>query len=484
MGHPTVYPTGATIYNPDKCWNGFTIFPAPGQGALLIDMNGNEVRLWRDLQGFPNKIFPGGHVMGSRGIRNPKHGLQDQIDLVQVDWDGKVVWEFNRAEYIEDAGEKPQWMARQHHDFQRDGNPVGYYAPGMDPKTDSGNTLVLCHKNVMCPYISDKPLVDDIIYEVNWEGDIVWEWLCSDHVEEMGFSEEARNALCRDPNMRGGALIDNAPAVGDWMHVNSMSTLGPNKWFEKGDERFHPDNIIIDGRETNITCILSKKTGKIVWQLGPDFNRSPELKKMGWIIGQHHAHMIPKGLPGEGNILIFDNGGWGGYGAPNPAAPHGVKAATRDWSRILEIDPVTLEVVWRYTPHEAGFIVPLDANRFYSPFISSAQRLPNGNTMITEGSDGRVFEVTPQHEIVWEYINPYWGTGGLRLNMVYRAYRVPYNWVPQAKKPEETPIHKIEVTTWRVPGAGKVGPQSEVCVDGTLGFGVDGGHCVGATDEE
>ena len=70
-----------------------------------------------------------------------------------------------------------------------------------------------------------------------------------------------------------------------------MSTLGPNKWFEAGDARFHPDNIIIDGRETNIILILDKKTGKIVWQLGPDYDRSPEDKAIGWIIGQHHAHM-------------------------------------------------------------------------------------------------------------------------------------------------------------------------------------------------
>ena len=53
--------------------------------------------------------------------------------------------------------------------------------------------------------------------------------------------------------------------------------------------------------------------------------------------------------------------------------------------------------------------MPLDASRFYSPFISSAQRLPNGNTLVTEGSDGRIFEVTRDHELVWEYISPYWG---------------------------------------------------------------------------
>ena len=287
--------------------------------------------------------------------------------------------------------------------------------------------------------------------------------------------------MCRDPNYRGGTLMEDAPGVGDWMHVNSMSTLGPNKWFDAGDSRFHPDNIIIDGRETNIILILDKKTGKIVWRLGPDYNHTPEEKALGWIIGQHHAHMIPRGLPGEGNILVFDNGGWAGYGAPNPGAAHGVKAAQRDYSRVLEIDPVSLKVVWQYTPHEAGFLVPLDASRFYSPFISSAQRLPNGNTLICEGSDGRIFEVTSEHEIVWEYVCPYKGHISLPMNWVYRAYRLPYAWVPQAEAPAEKAIEPLSVKDFRVPGAAPFGPMSTVSVKGTIGYYSGAGHCLAAT---
>jgi hypothetical protein len=69
MGHPTVYPTGVTVYDPGKAWNGYTIFPAADLGALLIDMNGSEVQLWRGLQGFPNKLLPNGQVFGSTGLR-------------------------------------------------------------------------------------------------------------------------------------------------------------------------------------------------------------------------------------------------------------------------------------------------------------------------------------------------------------------------------------------------------------------------------
>ena len=173
-------------------------------------------------------------------------------------------------------------MARQHHDYQREGNPVGYYAPGMDPTIDRGNTLILCHKNVKNSNISDKTLLDDTIIEVNWkEGDLVWEWICSEHFNEMGFSEEAINTLYRLPH----PMKIQSGEVGDWMHMNSVSLVGPNKWYEGGDER-----------SANIIAIISRKTGKIVWQIGPDYTASP-LKEIGQIVGQHHAHIIPGSLP-------------------------------------------------------------------------------------------------------------------------------------------------------------------------------------------
>ncbi len=472
MGYPSVYPTGVTVYQPEKAWSGYTIFQAPGIGALLIDMNGREVQLWRGLQGFPNKLLPGGQVFGSTGERDPRHGAQDQVDLVQVDWDGNVVWRFERLEHIADPGEAPRWMARQHHDFQREGNPVGYYAPGQEPLTDRGNTLLLVHENVNNPLVSDRPLLDDKIVEVDWQGHIVWQWSAHEHFEELGFDLAARRVLRHNPNVRpaGGAPLGNsaAPAegFGDWLHINSLSVLGPNKWFDAGDGRFHPDNLIWDAREANIIAIIDKRSGKIAWRLGPRYDEGEAERKLGWIIGQHHAHIIPRGLPGEGNLLVFDNGGWAGYGEPNPGAPLGLKTAQRDHSRVLEIDPTTLKLVWQYTPREAGFVVPLDAARFYSPFISSAQRLPNGNTLITEGSDGRIFEVTREHELVWEYISPYWRKPPLHLNLVYRAYRAPYSWVPQLPEPREVPVARLDVTTFRVPGAAALGRDRVVQVRG------------------
>jgi hypothetical protein len=455
MGHPTVYPTGVTIYNRDAAYSGYTVFPAP-QGALLIDMNGREVHLWKGLQGDPNKILPGGFVLGSTGSRDREAHPFDNYDVVQLDWEGNVRWRFDRNEYITDPGEAPRWIARQHHDYQREGSATGYYAPGAEPKTGDGNTLVLVNREVYDPAVSGKTLLDNSIIEVNWDGAIVWRWNAADHFDEFRFSEAAKNLIYRLPS---GKLSHGGK--GFWFALNSISTLGPNPWYDKGDERFHPDNIMLSGRNVNILAIISKKTGAVLWRTGPDYRDVP----FGQLIGPHHPHLIPRGLPGEGNLLVFDNGGCAGYGIPNGVSRYGAAAERRDYSRVLEFNPVTQEVLWQYTPAEAGHIEPLDSYKFYSPFVSAAQRLPNGNTLITEGANGRIFEVTAEHKTVWEYVSPYIQTGktGLKDARISRAYRVPYEWIPQLPKPEETGIAPLNVSRFRVPGA-PAGPGGKVTV--------------------
>ena len=198
MSTPNVYPKGTTIYDPEKAWSGYTIMPIQEKGAVLIDMNGNVVRYWKEFLGFPNKMLPGGYIMGSLGVRDRIYGYQDQADLTQIDWDGNVVWSFNKKEYIEEPdGNKKYWLARQHHDYQREGNPVGYYVPGMEPRVDGGNTLILCHEDVYNKKISDKRLLDDCIIEVDWEGNIVWKWNVNKHFKDLGF--ERRTKKCFIP---------------------------------------------------------------------------------------------------------------------------------------------------------------------------------------------------------------------------------------------------------------------------------------------
>jgi hypothetical protein len=429
MGHPTIYPTGVTVYNKDLAWNGYTIFPSP-EGALLIDMNGREVHRWKGLLGENNKLLPGGAALGSSGTGSTE-APGDYRDLVLSDWDGNILWRFDKTEYTEKPGESPWWSARLHRDYQQEGAGV-YYAPGTNPKTSGGNTLLIVHHEVYDPAVSGKTLLDSRIIEVNRDGTVLWQWNAHEHFEELGFDEGAKNCLYRLP-----ASAWHEGGGGYWLGINSIATLGSNQWYDGGDTRFHPDNIILSARNANILAVIDKKTGEVVFRLGPDFSKTD----FGWIIGPHHFHLIPRGLPGEGNLLVFDNGGSAGYGVPNGVSRYGTSRERRDYSRILEIDPISLQVAWQYTPKEAGHIHPLDSYKFFSPFNGSVQRLPNGNTLITEGSDGRIFEVSPQYKTVWEYLNPYYSESlGGTHNLVYRAYRVPYAWIPQLPEPSEKSI--------------------------------------------
>ena len=450
---PSVYPTGTTIYKPEKCWNGYTIM-SDNPGTALFDMNGKEVKRWDISAGGPNRILPGGYLMTCMN-----KGKGSPTSMAQVDWDGNIVWQFSKFEKmsVPPAGAKgaapgdppeEQWTSTQHHDWQREGAPTGYYAPGMEPMVDKGKTLILGRTSLKNSKINSNMLNDDVIYEVSWDGEVLWKWQVSDHVDEMGFNDDEFKSM----QSRSGPLLA-------WFWCNCASWLGPNKWYDSGDERFHPDNIIWDSKTTNILGITDRKTGKIVWKVGPRYDASPQLKKLGWIIGPHKTHMIPKGLPGAGNILVYDNGGSDGYGT---GSPNSSWLADRDYSRIIEFDPVTLEIVWEYSGKTLG-LTRQNWFQVYSQYISGAQRLPNGNTLITEGATGRVTEVTQDLDTVWEYVSPHLktpsgGPGGLKPTAptpkVYRSYRVPYEWVPQLKKPREVAVIPPGNQDFKVQGTG------------------------------
>ena len=342
-----VFPTGTVRYNPDKCWNGLTIIPALyGQSktstAILYDMNGNIVKAWPGLYGgYDNKMLPGGHIMGTRNFLDG-YWLNGQ-DISQLDWDGNLVWTFDRIQEVKDLKTNGKiWTAHIHHDWQREGSPTGYYCPGQLPK-ERGKTLINSGWIGKFPEFSrDYDVFDTLLIELDEAGNILWQWSMFEHWDELGLEPTAKTVIAANSKP-----FENSGLIKD-IYCNCVSYIGPNKWYDAGDTRFHPDNIITDIRALNVSFIIDRASGHVVWRMGPDFLYSKELQDIGQIVGQHHFHMIPKGLPGEGNVLIFDNGGEAGMGAPTPCAPSGFNNATRSYSRVLEINPVTMKVEWSF----------------------------------------------------------------------------------------------------------------------------------------
>jgi len=421
---PTIYPTGVTIHYPDKAHPTLVLFDGRDGKSHLIDMNGNEVRSW-PYSAFPAEMIDPALTGGGTAhvFVQKEPDVFDNETLLELDWDGSVVWQW--------GPEAPGGRAWQAWDQAR---------------LPNGNTLIFSIVERTVESLSPDPIRDQVIYEVAPDGTLAWTWSSADHLDQFGLSDAAR-AMVTDKRSRGRPTL---------LTLNNMSPLGPNRRFRDGDTRFDPANIMIDSREVNFIAIIERATGDVVWRLGPgypadyDFSkktfRGPLPRPIDTISGQHDAHIIPDGLPGAGNLLLFDN--QGSAGMPP------VYLEFMQGSRVLEIDPLTEEIVWQYDGAAGG----RDYWSFFSCFISSARRLANGNTLICEGMHGRVFQVTPDGETVWEYMNPYFGphgehgtpTGGKLVSWIFRAQPVPYDWAPAGTKLSEDPVIPPDLSQFRV----------------------------------
>jgi Arylsulfotransferase (ASST) len=172
-------------------------------------------------------------------------------------------------------------------------------------------------------------------------------------------------------------------AKGDFFHTNNVDLLPPGSahWLapEASDQQ-----VMLSMRELNAIGTLDLETERFSWAMqGP------------WL-GQHDPDLLP-----DGHILLFDN--FGNYSAG------GV-------SRIIEFDPKSLELAWTYAGSEE--------QPFWSNVRGDQQRLANGNTLITESEGGRIFEVSPDGAIVWEFVNPVRNDDGALVSIVCFGTRI------------------------------------------------------------
>lgn len=165
----------------------------------------------------------------------------------------------------------------------------------------------------------------------------------------------------------------------EYFHLNSVQVL-PRTPLGERDRRFRAGNLLICLRNMNLLVVLDQDGLGVTWNWGGDELDLP-----------HMPRMLP-----DGHILLFDNGTY------------------RGWSRVLEIEPESGRIVWSYegTPRES----------FFSKWRGSAQRLPNGDTLICESERGHVIEVTPEKKIVWEFWNP--EIVGTKRKRIYRFARL------------------------------------------------------------
>lgn len=434
--------------NKPAAFQGYTLlFPLLSTKTYLLDMQGKVVRTWqsRYTAGQDAYLLPNGHLLRSAKLADgeaffagPAQGGRVQ----EFTWDGQLVWDFKFH------NEKQL----QHHAItpMPNGNVLLTVWERKTAKEAS-------EAGVKVGSAGDSEMLVDSIIEVKPKGktggEVVWEWHLWDHLvqdhdrSKANFGDVASHPELVDANFARDAFsgfanlarfigppagpdepkkpqgkndaLDRLKGIGyvgasggrkfaglipDWTHVNGVS--------------YNPklDQIMLSPREFSEVWIIDHSTtkaeaaghaggrcgrgGDLLYRWG-----NPRAYRAGTpadqrLFTQHDTQWIPEGCPGEGHLLVFNNGGGrpdGNYSSVAEVVLPVRADGTYERQPGLPFGPD--QPLWSYTA--------ANKSDFFAPLMSGAQRLPNGNTLICTGFSGTIFEVTPQKETAWEYINPH-----------------------------------------------------------------------------
>ncbi len=424
------------ISNEEGAYAGYTLFtPLQSTSTYLIDMEGEVVHEWKSeyTPGHAVYLLPTGNLL--RAGRDPENRIfhaGGEGGLIQeIAWDGEIVWEYaySSDEHL------------QHHDLEPlpNGNvllvawerktPEEAIAAGRDPEMLEAGEMWVDH------IVEIQPVRPD-------GGKIVWEWHAWDHLiqdrdrEKAGYGVVADHPELIDVNadrkrrrpsdeelddlqerLRKLGYVGNDPEDddrgpggrmrADWTHVNSVDYNPALDQILLSVHSFSEIWVIDHGTTTEEAAgheggrwgkggdLLYRWGNPQSWGAGTPLDRS--------LYAQHDARWI-RGGDGSWSILVFNNGmnrPDGNYSSVDQLRlPFDEELGYR---REEEGGFGPEGFLWSYTAPRKGL--------FYSSHISGAQRLPNGNTLVCSGEQGRFFEVTPAGETVWEYVNPFRAAG-------------------------------------------------------------------------
>ncbi len=420
-------------------FDGYSLYtPLRGATAYLLDMQGEVAHSWKhDLPPMGCYLLENGRLLLlSRIDDNPVFfggGIGGRI--TEYDWDGTLTWE-----YVLSTEERIL-----HHDLEPlpNGNVLAIVwnrlsaeeaiALGRDPRV-----------------VGERGLWPDSVIEIEPTrpagGKIVWEWRAIDHLvqdfdrtkanfgvvadrperidingehrseapltAEQQRAQRERERQLRELGYAGGDdSSEDAPEEppekrrADWLHTNSVDYNAEHDLVALSTPEFCEIWIIDHSTSTQEARGSSGgrwgKGGDLLYRWGNPRQYGAGQDSDRQLYYQHQPEWIPAGCPGAGNLLVFNNG--------SERTP--LEFSSVD-ELVLPFDPkrgfsrergqafAPAAPVWSYS-------APSPAD-FYSSFISGAQRLPNGNTFICSGKQGRLFEVTADKRIVWEFWNP-WG---------------------------------------------------------------------------
>ena len=432
-------PTELIYWDPHKAVSGYSLVRTRGPhatGVYLIDMAGQVVNF---LPGFRDAyLLEDGTISGTKGTDT----------FVHTEWDGKILWEHTET----------RETYHPHHDFLRI-----YNAELEDFTVLYVANVDLTHEEVIA-LGADPDAVDryagvqmDAIVEVDRNGDIVWEYHFKDHVVQDR-SPRANNYVGRGQSLAdypGRLDINFGVASRDYLHVNGIDYNPESGHLAISSNRTHEfyivdhDGTFVAGDPAESLRLAASEAGDFLYRFGNPANYGqgeyPHYAKKNWSLqefsghkqmgGNHDIQWIKEGLPGAGNLLLFNNG---------LTVPRG-QGDSDPQSEFLELNPYLdangIERDHYVNPPDAGYTDVMPGTKqgqgarptrlfsqqivsmyhttdgFNSHHGSAVQRLPSGNTMVILARVGRMLEITPEGEVVWEYVNPV-TTEGIKETMI------------------------------------------------------------------
>jgi hypothetical protein len=328
---------GVTFYNENLSYPGVNLFiTGKNQGAYLIDMDGEIIHSWSGI----NETI-GNWKYSEMDENGNLIVLDKKIGLIKMDFNSNIIW----TNYASDERANQEYY---HHDFELSEKGDIYVLakstkkiklPDREILSKVDNLLVIDSNGVLKEIIPLSSLILDGFPKTL-------------ELLEKKAQADPKNLLM---SFFHAITIDE---IGGFFHANTIEEIHQNIGIaNKGD-------LLFCDRNLNLIGIIDRNNKELIWSWGPG------------ILDHPHQPTVLE----NGNLLIFDNGMF------------------RNYSRILELNPRTEKIVWKYEADPKG--------SFYTSIRGGNQRLPNGNTLITESNKGHVFEVNNDGEIVWEFWNP------------------------------------------------------------------------------
>lgn len=353
----------------------------------LIDNNENTVNSWQGA----NRPASIAYLQPDGSIFRPCQAQQTYFHggavggrIQHMDWDGDILWDYTFSTYD----------YCQHHD--------------IEPMPNGNILLIAWERKTRSEALqagrTDPPsevwpmMIAELEPIGTSQADIVWEWHLWDHmIQDADPTKDNYGVVADHPELMNVNFLGSGGFGAEWVHANAVDYNPELDQIVFSSHMLH-EFYVIDHSTTTQEAAghaggLSGMGGDILYRWG-----NPQAYDQGTSNDQqfyvlHGVNWIDAGLKGEGNLLVFNNGD---------------RRPGTDYSSVEEIVPPLNGYVYDIEPGEAyGPADPAwiysDPGVFFSNHLSGAFRLPNGNTLITEGTSGYVFEVTKWKLPVWDY---------------------------------------------------------------------------------